>query len=102
MKKILFLSIAVLGIAALSFKISLDKTTATTEKLNGVQVFCYSKPVGKYDILGMVKIKGIVKSEKGNHMVGLLAEKATKDYPSGEGIIISVEFDRAEVIKFKD
>lgn len=64
--------------------------------------FAFSKPTGKYDILGMAKIKGMVKNEKGPHMVELLVESAKKDYPSGEAIIVGSTFENAEVIRFKD
>lgn len=85
---------------AMSFKIAIDKNSATVEEQNGVKVFCFSKPTNKYDILGMVKITGMVKNEKGPHMVSLLVESAKKDYPSGEAIIVNSEFEKAEVIKF--
>lgn len=102
MKKLFILGIALVAIAFCSFKLAIDKSAATSEAVNGIQVFAFSKPVTKYDILGSVKIKGIVTSEKGDHMVKLFTEKAKKEYPSGEGIIVSSDFEKAEVIKFKD
>lgn len=102
MKKTIMLSIAAIAIFALSFTVLIDKTTATVSTVDGISVFAYSKPNGKYDILGQVKIKGIVKNEKGPHMVELLVEYAKKDYPSGEAILVGSEFNRAEVIRFKD
>jgi hypothetical protein len=102
MKTKIILTISALAIIATSFKLSIDKASATSEQKEGIQVFCYSKPVSKYDILGMVKVKGMVKSEKGPHMVELLVGYAKKEYPSGEGIIVNSEFEKAEVIRFKD
>ena len=86
----------------MSFRMANEKTSATVEQVNGINVFAYSKPTSKYDVLGMVKIKGIVKNEKGPHMVDLLVEYAKRDYPSGEAIIVNSEFEKAEVIRFKE
>lgn len=102
MKKKVIYSVVALSIMALSFKLSIDKTSASVSAVDGINVFAFSKPTAKYDILGMVKIKGIVKNEKGPHMVELLVEYAKKDYPSGEAIIVGSDFEKAEVIRFKD
>lgn len=102
MKKTIIFSVAAIAFIALSFKLAVDKVAATANVENGMSVFAYSKPVSKYDILGTVKIKGMVKSEKGPHMVNLLIEGAKKDYPSGEAIIVGSTFENAEVIRFKD
>lgn len=103
MKTKITIGILALGLVAMSFRMAIDKTSATVEQINGISVFAFSKPTAKYDILGMVKIRGIVKSERGGHMAKLLAQKAKDEFPSGEAIIISVnEFETAEVIKFKD
>ena len=102
MKTKIIFAVFAIALTGLSFKLAIDKTSASSQQVNGVYVFAYSKPVNKYDILGMVKIKGLVKNEKGPHMVELLIEAAKKDYPSGEGIIVNSEFEKAEVIKFKE
>ncbi len=101
-KKIVF-GILALGLVALSFRIAIDRTNATVEQINGISVFAFAKPTAKYDILGTIKIKGIVKSERGGHMTKLMAEKAKAEFPSAEGIIVATEdWERAEVIRFKD
>lgn len=102
MKKIKFIIAAALVIVLCSATVLIDKPAAAVEQQNGINLFVYSKPVSKYDILGTVKIGGIVKSEKGSHMVQLLVDKAKKDYPSAEGIIVSSTFYNAEVIRFKE
>ncbi len=102
MKTKITLGILTLGLIVMSFKSATDKTGATVETQNGIGVFAFSKPIGKYDILGMVKVKGIVSNEKGPHMVELLVEYAKKNYPSGEAIIVNSDFEKAEVIRFKD
>lgn len=102
MKTKITVLISALALVFFSFKLSVDKTSAVAEEMNGVKVFAFSKPVSKYDILGMVKVKGMVKSEKGPHMVNLLTEYAKKDYPSGEAIIVGADFEKAEVIRFKE
>jgi hypothetical protein len=94
--------IVALAFIAMSFTDLIDKSAAKVDEQNGIKVFAFSKPTNKYDILGMVKVKGIVSNEKGPHMVELLINYAKKDYPSAEAIIINNEFQKAEVIKFKD
>jgi len=98
----LTLGLLAIGIVAMSFSELNDKSTAKVEEQNGIKVFAFSKPISKYDILGTVKVKGIVSNEKGPHMVELLVEYAKKDYPSAEGIIVNSDFFKAEVIRFKD
>lgn len=102
MKTKITLVLFAFALMALSFKMVIDKSNATVEDKNGIKVFAFSKPTNKYDILGIVKVKGMVKNEKGPHMVELLTEYAKKDYPSGEAIIVNSEFEKAEVIKFKE
>jgi hypothetical protein len=103
MKTKIVIAVAALAVATMSFKtLSIDKTTATVEQMNGIYVYAFSKPVGKYDILGSVKVKGMVSNEKGPHMVDLLTGYAKKDYPSADAIIVNSEFEKAEVIKFKE
>ena len=103
MRTKLTIGILALGLTTMSFKMSIDKSSATAEQVNGIHVFAFSKPTAKYDILGTVKIKGIVKSERGGHMTNLLTQKAKDEFPSGEAIIIATnEFEKAEVIRFKE
>lgn len=103
MKKQIIIGILALGAVAMSFRMTIDKTSANVEQINGISVFAFSKPTSKYDILGMVKVKGMVKSERGGHMTKLLTEKAKEEFPSGDGIIISTnEWEKAEVIRFKE
>lgn len=102
MKTKITIAIMAIGIAAMSFKMAIDKSNANVEQVNGVYVYAFAKPTAKYDVLGMVKVKGMVSNEKGPHMVDLLSGYAKRDYPSGEAIIVNSEFEKAEVIKFKD
>jgi hypothetical protein len=102
MKTKIILGAMTLGLVAMSFKLAIDKSGANVEEKSGIKVFAFSKPSNKYDVLGMVKVKGIVKNEKGPHMVELLVEYAKRDFPSGEGVIVNSEFEKAEVIKFKE
>ena len=97
MKKAILISIVTLSLA---FTIQTDKVGANVESVNGVNVFCFSKPKSTYQILGTVKIKGMVSSEKGDHMVKLFTEKAKKEFPSCEAIIVNSNFENAEAIKF--
>ena len=102
MKKQITIGILALGLLAMSFRMAIDKTNANAQTVNGISVFAYSKPTAKYDILGNVKVTGIVKNTKGPHMVELMVEDAKKDYPSGEAIIVGADFFKAEVIRFRD
>lgn len=92
------------AIVATSFKLAIEKNSATVETQEGIQVFCFAKPVNKYEILGTIKIKGMVKSTRGNYLVKLLVERAKSDYPSSEAIIVSTEsgLEVAEAIRFKE
>ncbi len=102
MKKTITIVMVAVALGAMSFKMLSEKSGANVEQVNGIYVFGFSKPTAKYDVLGMVKVRGIVSNEKGPHMVDLLTGYAKKDYPSGEAIIVNSEFEKAEVIKFKD
>jgi len=102
MKRKFIALIAVAGMAALSFKVVADRTAAVVQERDGLSVFAFSRPVSKYDVLGQVKVRGIVKNEKGPHMVELLLEYAKRDYPSAEGIVVGSDFERADVIRFKE
>jgi hypothetical protein len=102
MKTKITVLVAVVALGLCSFKLSSDKVSASVQEVEGIGVFAYSKPQSKYDILGMVKVKGIVKSDDGPHMVELLVKNAKKDFPSGEAIIVGSDFEKAEVIRFKD
>lgn len=85
----------------LSFRNEINKTQATVEIKEGISIFAYSKPSNNYDVIGSVKVTGIVSSSKAPNYLRILIEKAVKDFPSAEAIIINSEFDKAEVIKFK-
>ncbi len=103
MNKKIILGILAFVLFAFSFRIAIDKTNATVEQINGISVFAFAKPTSKYEIIGRIKIKGIVKSERGGHLTKLMAEKAKAEYPSADGIIIATEdWVIAEVIRFKE
>jgi len=102
MNKKITIGILALGLVAMSFKMAVDKANANVSSIDGINVFAYSKPIAKYDILGAVKVTGIVKNDRGPHMVELLVEDAKKNFPSGEAIIIGADFFKAEVIRFKE
>jgi len=102
MKTKITLGIMAVALLAMSFKLAIDKTNANVEQVNGIYVYAFAKPTAKYDILGTVKVKGMVSNEKGPHMVDLLTGYAKKDHPSGEAIIVNSDFEKAEVIRFKD
>ena len=101
MKTRIKIGVLALGLAAMSFRMAIDSASANVETVEGINVFAYSKPTSKYDILGTVKVTGMVKNEKGPHMVELLVESAKKKHPSGEAIIVGSDFLNAEVVKFK-
>jgi hypothetical protein len=101
MKKQITFALIAVSVLALSFKLAIDKTSATVEQIDGLQVFLYSKPANKYDISGSIKAPFIEK-ENVESRIKVLIEKAKKEYPSAEGIIINNTLKNAEVIRFKE
>lgn len=86
---------------ALSFKMSIDKTSATVSTVDGIQVFVYSKPTAKYDVSGSVK-EAFITSSDNEKRIKSLVERAKDKFPSMEGIIVTNDLKNAEVIRFKD
>lgn len=101
MKSKIIIGILALGLVAMSFKMAIDKTGANVEQVSGVYVFSFSKPTAPYDFVGTVKVPGIC-SDRSDKRIELLIDKAKKEYPSANGLIINTEFGKAEVIRFKE
>jgi hypothetical protein len=104
MKRTMLL-IAIAGFALMSFKAEIDKSQAKAQQVKGMYVYLYSDPANTYDILGQVKKSGVMKNISGERQTGIiedLADKAHKEYPSGDGIIVQgPDLNQAEVIKFR-
>lgn len=101
MKKQITLALIAVSIIALSFKFAIDKTSATVEQIDGVQIFLFSKPTSKYDVSGTIK-ESIMSAENPEKRVKDLVERAKDKFPSVEGIIINSNLKNAEVIRFKE
>lgn len=90
--------------ALLSFTASeyqVRKNTAESDQKMGLYLFHQAKPVGEYEVLGSVKVGGMVSSTKFETCRDILIKKAKKEYPTGEGLLIDENAFEAEVIKFK-
>lgn len=101
MKNLSLLVLVAGSILIASFKLAIDRTNATSEEIEGIQIFLYSKPLNKYDVSGSVKAPFIEKDNIESR-IKILIERAKKSYPSAEGIIINHTLQNAEVIRFKD
>jgi len=109
MKKItLFFCIAIFVATAFSFKAIYDlkKSTAEVEQTDGLYIFTDSKPGMEYTVIGEVKLPMAYGKEKKHiNVKQSLIEKAKKNYPTAEGIIIiyeKLEMEKAIVIDFKE
>jgi hypothetical protein len=110
MKKVIFGLISILIIMlTFSFKTIYDlkNSTACVEEKKGILIFSYSKPEKKFRIIGEVKNGKMINSD--HQSVGeYLTDKAKKQYPTSQGIIIKFEKGMsgkgiyAEVIEFTE
>lgn len=73
---------------------------AMVEAVDNVDVYHYSKPSARYEVLGTVKLPGIVSSERADKCLETLLKRAKKDFPSVQGLIVNTEFSKAECIKY--
>ena len=82
------------------------KSTGEVNKVEGLYIFVDSKPVREFEKLGTVESIGRVGIGESQY-IGVrdrLIEKAKKDYPQADAIIIAfntLSSDRADAIKFK-
>ena len=75
--------------------------SAIVERIEGIYVFQFSKPLGNYDYQGTVK-KLFVISGKPEEMINSLIKKCKKEYPDANAIIItSIDMDKADCITLK-
>ena len=76
-------------------------TTAEANQMQGITLFCLSKPVAKYTYLGSVKIR-VAWTGQPEEMLNIALRKIKKDYPAAEGVIFTTpNMDQADVIKFE-
>lgn len=89
---------ALVGAGVAEYVVS--KKTAEVEIYQNIRVFTDCKPIAEYDYLGTVKVRIAV---TGQYLEcrDILLKNAKKDYPNCEGIIITGEGDKADVIRFK-
>lgn len=101
MKKVTLTTLLVLFIAfAWCQQAEVKTSTAEVNQMQGISLFCFSKPVAKYTYLGSVKIK-VVWTGQPEEMLNITLKKIKKDYPAAEGIIFTtINMDQADVIKF--
>lgn len=113
MKKLLF---AVLTIAAFTFASNdAQKSFSTVNQVEGLYIFVESKPNEEFEYLGTVSV---MPEDFGTDVLGNgglclceapykkvrngLIKKAKKKFKEGTALIIDVESNKADVIKFKE
>lgn len=75
--------------------------SAKVERIEGIYVFNFSKPVGNYDYNGTIK-KSFAISGAPAEMINSLIKKCKKEYPTANAIIItSIDMDKADCITIK-
>lgn len=79
-----------------------EPVTGLVDKEKGLYIFCNSRPTLIYESIGKVKA-GLTMSGTYSQLKNSLINKALKNYPTAEAIIIDTEDNcaTAEVIKFK-
>ena len=101
MKKFLFI-LALVPILLVSFKLAIDKTSATVSTEQGVSIFIMSKPTQPNEYLGTVKV-GVTWSSKPEEQLSNILKKLKKEYPTADGIVFtSIDMQKADAIKFKE
>ena len=83
-----------------------DKSLAKVEQIavkgGSLYVFTNSEPVSEYEILGKVNMPEVVWNGKAGEMVKLASQRALKQYPTAEGVIVKGKnLSDAVAIKFK-
>lgn len=81
-----------------------DSKLANVYKHNGLLIFTDCEPINEYDVVEHER-SAISWSGQYTEIKNKLTRRALRDYPSADGIIISMtegHVDRAVVIKFKD
>lgn len=101
MKSKLLIALLVVAIGVVSFTQQNPKALAEVQQMQGLYVFTDSKPLAEYEYMGTVKTGPMVVSAKHRAIMGTLLENARKEYPEGNGIILSEDYFSADVIRFK-
>lgn len=82
----------------------LKKNTAEVNSLQGLYIFTDCKPVNEYEYLGTVKSAISLGDDQYSGVRDRLIKKSKKEYPSADGLILSLKTggaDMADAIKFK-
>lgn len=98
---IVALAFAGLGFIAINITSLTGMQAGNVEVKDNINIFSYCKPVANYDVLGMVRLPGMVGSERADRVLETLIKRAKKDFPSVQALIVNEEFSKAECIKFK-
>jgi len=72
---------------------------AKADQVDGVFIFVSSKPTEPYIDLGAIKRGGFL--EQPSDMLPKLVKQAKKKYPECTGLIVDINFEKAEMITFK-
>ena len=78
-----------------------EKGMALVEKDSGLYVFQRSKPVMEYEVLGNLDLNAVVWNDSPKSTMGKYRRRIKDRYPTAEGMILSWDLAKCEVIKFK-
>jgi len=79
-----------------------ERAMALVEQDSGLYVFQRSKPVMEYETLGMLDLNAIVWNDSPKSTMAKYRKRIKANYPTAEGIILSWDLSKCEVIKFKE
>lgn len=100
---------AILIISVLGFFILLSafwyadvekKESAVVDAIDNIYIFYHCKPKAEIETIGEVKVS-VSLTGKPEELLQTLVKKAHKEFPQAQGIIITNDMGRADVIKFK-
>lgn len=93
------IALAALAMITTSFKLYDGQSpNAVTEKVNGVDVYVFSRPVREYVVIKS-SVSNLLVFNKGDGVIMRSAKKAFEE--KGDGVIVHLNNSRYEVIKYK-
>ena len=72
---------------------------AKADQVEGVFIYVSAKPTEAYNYLGTIKRGGFL--EQPSDMLPKLVKQAKKKYPDCTGLIVDINFEKADAIKLK-
>ena len=72
---------------------------AKVDQVEGLYIFIASKPVNGFNYLGTIKKGGFLTTP--SEMLPGLIKEAKKKHPETQGLLIDINFEKADCISFK-